>query len=69
MITLPNATTILPDTKGISPDGVRWIGIWFDRKIDFKHHIILMATCGKRALGAFKSLANTESGLTPSAVC
>src|SRR3977135_4401519 len=67
-ITLPNGTTISPATKAISPDMVRWIGIWFDRKINFKHHVKLKAASGKRALGALKSLANTESGFTPSAV-
>ena len=67
-IILPNGTTISPGTKGIGPDMVRWIGIWFDRKINFKHHVMLKAASGKRALGALKSLANTESGLTPSAV-
>ena len=67
-ITLPNGTAISPGTKGIGPDVVRWIGIWFDRKINFKHHVMLKAASGKRALGALKSLANTESGLTPSAV-
>jgi hypothetical protein len=59
-ITLPNGTTISPGTKGISPDVVWWIGIWFHRKINFKHHVALKAASGKHTLGALKSLANTE---------
>jgi hypothetical protein len=46
-ITLPNGTIISPDTKGVSPDVVWWIGIWFDRKINFKHHVMLKAEGGK----------------------
>jgi hypothetical protein len=67
-ITRPNGTTISPGTKAVSPDVVRWIGIWFGRQINFKHHVMLKAASGKRTLGALKSLANTESGLTPSIV-
>jgi hypothetical protein len=44
---LPNGTTIFPDTKGVSPDVVWWIGIWFDRKINFKHNVMLKAASGK----------------------
>jgi hypothetical protein len=67
-ITLPNGTTIAHGTKGISHDVVRWIGIGFDRTIDFKCHVMLKAASGKRALATLKSQANTESGLTPNAV-
>jgi hypothetical protein len=53
-ITLPNGTTIFPGTEGISADMFRWIGIRFDRKINFKYHVILKTASGKRALGALK---------------
>jgi hypothetical protein len=46
-ITLPNDTTSSPDTKGISPDMVQWIDIWLDRKINFKHHVMLKAASSK----------------------
>jgi hypothetical protein len=47
---------------------VRRFCIWVDTKIDFKHCVVLKATSGKRALGTQKSIANSESGLTPSAI-
>jgi hypothetical protein len=69
MIILPNGTTISPGPQGISPNMLRWIDIWFDRKIDYKRHVMLKASSGTRAIGTLKSLANTELGLTPTAVC
>ncbi|HKT21437.1 MAG TPA: hypothetical protein VJR06_02265, partial [Nitrososphaerales archaeon] len=67
-MTLPNGTQVEPGTKGVSPDVVRWIGIWFDRKMSFRHHVNLKAAAASRALGALSRLANTEAGLSPKAV-
>jgi hypothetical protein len=63
-----NGTTSSSGTKGISSGVVWWIGIWFDRKINFKHYVMYKAAYSNRALGTLKSPANTESGLTPSTV-
>ena len=67
-ITLPNQTIITPGTSGGNPEAVRWIGIWFDRKLNFRHHVKLKTASGKRALGVLMRLANTESGLSPPAM-
>jgi hypothetical protein len=61
MITLHNGTTISPGANGLSPNMVRWIGIEFERKMDFKHHVMLKAASGKRAHGSHTLTANTES--------
>jgi hypothetical protein len=67
-VTLPNQTIISPGTKGVSPEVVRWIGVWFDRKLTFSHHVKMKEASGKKALGALARLANTEAGLSLQAV-
>jgi ribonuclease HI len=67
-VTLPNGTVVPPGTKGVAPDVVRWIGIWFDRKLTFRHHVTVKAASGKRAMGMLQRMANTEAGLSPAAV-
>ena len=62
-ITLPNGTIISPSNKAL-----RWLGVWFDRKLSFKHHVNTKVASAKRALGCLQRLANTESGLHPTAV-
>jgi hypothetical protein len=67
-VTLPNQTTVSPGTKGVSTEVVRWIGVWFDRKLTFSHHVKMKEASGKRAIGALARLANTEAGLSPQAM-
>jgi len=62
-ITLPNGAIISPSSKAL-----RWLGVWFDRKLSFKHHVNTKVASAKRALGCLQRLANTESGLHPAAV-
>ena len=47
---------------------VRWIGIWFDRELTFKQHVITKAAASHRALNALMRLSNTECGMSPPAV-
>ena len=68
LVTLPNGTTVNPGTPNIGRDVVRWIGIWFDRKLTFKQHVITKAAASHRALNALMRLSNTECGLSPPAV-
>src|SRR5215208_8018491 len=65
---LPNGTVVEPGTKGKSSEVVRWIGIWFDRKLNFNYHVNLKIASGQKAIGAICRLANTTKGLSPSAV-
>jgi ribonuclease HI len=67
-VTLPNSTIVSPGTRGLDTDTVRWVGIWFDRKLSFRHHVKLKAASAMRAMGAIQRLANCESGLSPKAV-
>lgn len=48
----------------VSPEPyVRWLGVYFDRKLSFKHHIKLMETKGTNAVCGLAMLANTVRGL------
>ena len=62
-VTLPNQTVVHPETNA-----VRWIGVWFDRKLSFKQHVQKKTASAARALGALSRLSNTEDGLSPAAV-
>jgi ribonuclease HI len=68
LVTLPNNTIVRPGTQGGPSDVIRWIGVWFDRQLTFKHHVNLKTASGLRTLGALQRLANTEAGLSPAAV-
>lgn len=61
-ITLPNGTIVQPT------ECLRWLGVWFDRKLSFNHHVQHKATASRRALSALQGLANTEEGLSQTAV-
>ena len=62
-ITLPNGVIISPSSKVL-----QWLGVWFDRKLSFKHYVNTKVASAKCTLGCLQQLANTESGLHPAAV-
>jgi hypothetical protein len=68
-ITLPNGTSVMPGTKEGRKDVVRWIGIQFDRKLSFSHHVKLKLTAASRSFNALCSLVRHETGLSPSTTC
>ena len=56
-IQLPNGTIIHPS------ECIRWLGIWFDRKLSFNTYIKQKKTLMLRAFNAIQNLSNTERGL------
>jgi hypothetical protein len=66
-ITLPNGTIVKPGTQGGKKDVVRWIGVLFDRKLRFTHHINAKLISASRSFNALCSLVKHETGLSPSA--
>ena len=65
----PNQVVVLPNGIKVHPSKViRWLGVWFDRKLSFHTHVLKKSTAAKRALGALQGLANTEKGLSQSAI-
>ena len=42
---------------------VKWLGIWFNRKLSFKIHVENRIASASRMFYAIKRLANTEKGL------
>jgi hypothetical protein len=46
---------------------VRWIGILFDRKLHFTHHVNAKLIATSRSFNALCSLVKHETGLSPSA--
>ena len=52
------------EIKPPSPNGAtRWLGIWFDRKLNFKAHARTLASKAKQAAGGIQALANTVRGV------
>ena len=43
---------------------VKWLGIWFDRKLSFKIHVEKRIASASRMFYAISRLANTERGLS-----
>ncbi|KAF8632119.1 hypothetical protein AX17_004922 [Amanita inopinata Kibby_2008] len=43
---------------------IRWLGIYFDRKLNFKTHVANMATKARSTLAGLKILANSVCGLS-----
>jgi hypothetical protein len=66
-VKLPNGTVVMPGTQGGPKDVVRWIGIFFDRKLTFSYHVKTKLTAASRSLNALCSLVRYETGLSPSA--
>jgi hypothetical protein len=65
-IRLPNGTRVTPGTQGGWRYVVRWIGIFFDRKLSFKHHVQVRLMAASRSFNALHSLVRHETGLSPS---
>ena len=57
----------MEDTVEITPPppngATRWLGIWFDRKLNFKAHARTLAGKAKQAAGGIQALANTVRGV------
>jgi hypothetical protein len=64
---LPNRTVVKPGMQGGRKDGVRWIGILFNRKLHFTHHVNTKLITMSRSFNALCSLVTYEIGLSPSA--
>jgi len=54
MVTLPNNTVIKPKTC------VRWLGVWLDRKLNFKVHVQTKIATATRTLHSLFRLMNSE---------
>jgi hypothetical protein len=57
-VTLPNGTTIQPSSV------VRWLGVFFDRKLSFKAHVDRKIASATRALQMTSRLKTSEWGLS-----
>jgi ribonuclease HI len=68
-ITLTNSTIVKPRTQGGKKDIIYWIGILFDCKLRFTHHINAKLISMSRSFNALCSLVKHETGLSPSATC
>jgi len=47
---------------------VKWLGIWFDRKLSFKIHVENRIASASRMFYAISKLINTEKGLSFQAI-
>ena len=61
-LTLPDRSTVKPKTT------VKWLGIYFDNRLSFKEHASTQTAKARSAFFRLCRLANTESGLSPSAM-
>ena len=41
---------------------MRWLGVWFDRKLSFKTHVATLAAKAKRTAAGIRALGNTVRG-------
>ena len=63
------ASLVLPNKEIVQPkDQVRWLGIWFDSGLTFKQHVAIRTSQARSAFQRITRLANSERGLTPSAM-
>jgi hypothetical protein len=51
-VCLPNGTIVTPGMQGGKTDMVRWIGIYFNRKLSFFHHVKVKLMAAARFLNA-----------------
>ncbi|KAJ2900039.1 RNA-directed DNA polymerase from transposon X-element [Zalerion maritima] len=47
---------------------IRWLGVWFDRKLKFNHHVTKRTTQASIVAHHIRSLANTRRGPPPAAL-
>jgi ribonuclease HI len=66
-VQLPNGTVVKLRMQGGRKDVVRLIGILFDRKVHFTHHINAKLIAMSRSFNVLCSLVKHETGLSPSA--
>jgi hypothetical protein len=60
----PNCPVQISTTNIIKPSEIlRWLGVWFDRKLSFQHHVQTRIASANRTWCATQRLANTEWGL------
>jgi ribonuclease HI len=63
--TTAGATIRFPNGKILIPkSSVRWLGIWFDRKLSFKEHVDRKVTNAERVLHLIARLTTSEWGLS-----
>jgi ribonuclease HI len=65
-ITLPSVNLQPPQGPPfqVQPSGtVRWLGVFFDRKLNFKNHVQIMAARARSTIAGLRILANTVRGL------
>jgi hypothetical protein len=63
------ATLQMPDKSTVSPKQVvKWLGIYFDQRLTFKHYVNTRTSQAKSAYYRMNRLANTERGLSPYAL-
>jgi ribonuclease HI len=73
-----NPTCRLSDTVQIEPiplaasrgqkPGLRWLGVWFDRKLTFQRHVTERSAIARKVAHHVRGLANTAHGPPPSAL-
>jgi hypothetical protein len=61
-LTLPNKEKIEPKKT------VKWLGVYFDQKLNFKEYINIRVAQAKGAFYRLNRLTNTEKGLSPFAL-
>ncbi|KAI1675616.1 RVT-1 domain containing protein [Pyrenophora tritici-repentis] len=60
-------TPITDQDDGVQP-ACRWLGVWFDRKLNFKRHVETRAATARKVAHHIRSLANTVNGPPASAL-
>src|SRR4030095_2351777 len=62
---LNESVKIIDNSVEIKPkEVVKWLGIWFDRKLSFKIHVEKRIAAASRMFYSISRLANTERGLS-----
>ncbi|OHW91300.1 reverse transcriptase, partial [Colletotrichum incanum] len=68
-----NQSRDLPDIQAkdltikASTKPIRWLGVWFDRKLTFRHHVETKKAAAKKAVQFLQHLSNTKGGLPAAA--
>jgi hypothetical protein len=63
------ASLRLPNGEVVEPkETVRWLGIWFDSALTFKHHVAIRTSQARSEFQRMARLANTGRGLSPGAI-
>jgi hypothetical protein len=63
---LLNGTVVEPGIHGGRKDIVQWIGIFFDSKLNFTHHVNTKLITASRSFNMLCSLVKHKTGLSPS---